>query len=202
MKTVAKENGRYGIRCNVVCPGLTFPKTRAEVGGTSMWHDPTGMFTPEQVEKIAKACRCARSDDPTTSPMPSCSSPRRRRRSHDRPGALGLGRLQHGRLRVVNAATRPRGPTAPTPAHARPHRAASRSAAHEGAGFTKAAAAPEATRDQILAHAAPCSATRATPRRRCARSPTRPASRPAASTTTSTRRTRSSARSSTPESMR
>src|SRR5262249_34682299 len=28
MKTVAKENGRYGIRCNVVCPGVTIPSKR------------------------------------------------------------------------------------------------------------------------------------------------------------------------------
>jgi len=55
MKTIAKENGRYGVRCNVVCPGLTLPEKPSEVGGTSMWHDPSGMFTPEQVEKIAKA---------------------------------------------------------------------------------------------------------------------------------------------------
>lgn len=55
MKTIAKENGRYGIRCNVVCPGLTLPEAEGDVGGTSMWHDPTGMFTPEQVEKVAKA---------------------------------------------------------------------------------------------------------------------------------------------------
>jgi len=55
MKTVAKENGRYGIRCNVVCPGLTIPEDPADVGGTSMWHDPSGMFTAEQLEKVAKA---------------------------------------------------------------------------------------------------------------------------------------------------
>ena len=55
MKSIAKENGRYGIRCNVVCPGLTLPEEQTEVGGTSMWHDPTGMFSAEQVEKIAKA---------------------------------------------------------------------------------------------------------------------------------------------------
>lgn len=55
MKTIAKENGRYGIRCNVVCPGLTLPDDPSDVGGTSMWHEPSGMFTQEQVEKIAKA---------------------------------------------------------------------------------------------------------------------------------------------------
>ncbi len=54
MKTIAKENGRYGIRCNVVCPGLTMPEQETEVGGTSMWADAASMFTPEQVEKVAK----------------------------------------------------------------------------------------------------------------------------------------------------
>jgi NAD(P)-dependent dehydrogenase (short-subunit alcohol dehydrogenase family) len=55
MKTIAKENGRYGIRCNVVCPGVTIPSTTEEVGGSSMWIDAGGMFTPEQLEKVAKS---------------------------------------------------------------------------------------------------------------------------------------------------
>jgi 2-hydroxycyclohexanecarboxyl-CoA dehydrogenase len=55
MKTIARENGRYGIRCNVVCPGVTIPATADEVGGHSMWTDMGSMFTPEQLEKIAKA---------------------------------------------------------------------------------------------------------------------------------------------------
>lgn len=54
MKTVAKENGRYGIRCNVVCPGITVPDKADEVGGTSMWSNPDTMFTAEQLEKVAK----------------------------------------------------------------------------------------------------------------------------------------------------
>lgn len=55
MKTIAKENGRYGIRCNVVCPGVTIPATSDEVGGNSMWTNAESMFTPEQLEKVAKA---------------------------------------------------------------------------------------------------------------------------------------------------
>lgn len=55
MKTIAKENGRYGIRCNVVCPGVTVPETTGEVGGSSMWAKAGDMFTEEQFEKIAKA---------------------------------------------------------------------------------------------------------------------------------------------------
>ena len=55
MKTIARENGRYGIRCNVVCPGVTIPSSSDEVGGTSMWTDVGSVFTPEQLEKITKA---------------------------------------------------------------------------------------------------------------------------------------------------
>jgi NAD(P)-dependent dehydrogenase (short-subunit alcohol dehydrogenase family) len=55
MKTIAKENGRYGIRCNVVCPGITVPESAEEVGATSMWAKADAMFTPEQFDKIAKS---------------------------------------------------------------------------------------------------------------------------------------------------
>ena len=55
MKTLAKENGRYGIRCNAVCPGVTVPEEDEEVGATSMWTDKTYLFTPEQLEAAAKA---------------------------------------------------------------------------------------------------------------------------------------------------
>jgi 2-hydroxycyclohexanecarboxyl-CoA dehydrogenase len=54
MKTIAKENGRYGIRCNVVCPGVTLPQGADEIGNTSMWTN-NSFFTPEQYEKIAKS---------------------------------------------------------------------------------------------------------------------------------------------------
>lgn len=55
MKTIAKENGRAGIRCNVVCPGVTIPEQDEEVGETSMWREKDAMFTPEQLEKVARA---------------------------------------------------------------------------------------------------------------------------------------------------
>jgi len=55
MKTVAKENGRYGIRCNVVCPGVTIPSKPSDVGATSMWANMDSMFTPDQLERVAKA---------------------------------------------------------------------------------------------------------------------------------------------------
>ena len=54
MKSIAKENGRYGIRCNVVCPGVTVPETAEEVGRNSMWAKADEMFTQDQFDKIAK----------------------------------------------------------------------------------------------------------------------------------------------------
>lgn len=65
MKTIAKENGRYGIRCNVVCPGVTLPQSTDEVGSASMWTNNT-FFTPDQYEKIAKSLplrRLGRAED-------------------------------------------------------------------------------------------------------------------------------------------
>jgi len=55
MKTIAKENGRAGIRCNVVCPGLTMPDEGDEVGSESMWREQDAMFTEEQLEKVARS---------------------------------------------------------------------------------------------------------------------------------------------------
>jgi NAD(P)-dependent dehydrogenase (short-subunit alcohol dehydrogenase family) len=65
MKTIAKESGRYGIRCNVVCPGVTLPQGADEIGDTSMWTN-NSFFTPEQYEKIAKSLplrRLGRAED-------------------------------------------------------------------------------------------------------------------------------------------
>lgn len=55
MKTIAKENGRFGVRCNVVCPGVTIPEEDREVGVNSMWVDKDAMFTEEQIDAIAKS---------------------------------------------------------------------------------------------------------------------------------------------------
>lgn len=55
MKTIAREHGRSGIRCNVVCPGVTIPETDDEVGAASMWHDREAMFTDAQLEQIARS---------------------------------------------------------------------------------------------------------------------------------------------------
>lgn len=54
MKSIARENGRYGIRCNVVCPGLTIPESQEDIGERSLWSAPDAMFDQETREKIAK----------------------------------------------------------------------------------------------------------------------------------------------------
>lgn len=55
MKTIAKENGRYNIRCNCVCPGVTVPETAEEANENSMWAEKDSMFTEEQFAAIAKS---------------------------------------------------------------------------------------------------------------------------------------------------
>jgi 2-hydroxycyclohexanecarboxyl-CoA dehydrogenase len=55
MKTIARENGRHGVRCNVVCPGVTVPNSADEIGAGSVWADSANTFTDEQIEKIARS---------------------------------------------------------------------------------------------------------------------------------------------------
>lgn len=54
MKTIAKENGRFGIRCNVVCPGITIAESTEQLGQQSMWKTGDINFTEDQLAKIAK----------------------------------------------------------------------------------------------------------------------------------------------------
>ncbi len=53
-KAVARETGRYGIRLNVVCPGMTVPGDE-EIGSGSMWQVTKAQYPPELVEKIGKS---------------------------------------------------------------------------------------------------------------------------------------------------
>jgi 2-hydroxycyclohexanecarboxyl-CoA dehydrogenase len=55
-KSLAREVGRYGIRLNVVCPGMTMPSSDEEIGGLSMWaaESNRGWNTPEMRARIAK----------------------------------------------------------------------------------------------------------------------------------------------------
>lgn len=69
-KTLAREVGRYGIRLNVVCPGMTMPEAPEEIGALSMWAADVNQQwqTPEMRARIARAYplrRLARPDDIT-----------------------------------------------------------------------------------------------------------------------------------------
>jgi 2-hydroxycyclohexanecarboxyl-CoA dehydrogenase len=55
-KSVSREVGRYGIRLNVVCPGMTMPDSDEEIGGLSMWAQEANRAwgAPEMRARIAK----------------------------------------------------------------------------------------------------------------------------------------------------
>jgi 2-hydroxycyclohexanecarboxyl-CoA dehydrogenase len=54
-KTIAREIGRFGVRLNVVCPGMT-PGKPEETGELSLWRgEMASVLTPEALEKAVKA---------------------------------------------------------------------------------------------------------------------------------------------------
>jgi 2-hydroxycyclohexanecarboxyl-CoA dehydrogenase len=55
-KSLATEVGKYGIRLNVVCPGMTMPDDDAEISNVSMWTAAPNRrwMTEELRERIAK----------------------------------------------------------------------------------------------------------------------------------------------------
>ena len=53
MKTIAKENGRFGIRCNAICPGFTVPQSGDEIGSASLWVNKDELYSEDQLAKIA-----------------------------------------------------------------------------------------------------------------------------------------------------
>lgn len=53
-KTLARELGRYNIRVNVVCPGMTVPEKDEEIGQHSMWGRARATITQELKERIVK----------------------------------------------------------------------------------------------------------------------------------------------------
>jgi 2-hydroxycyclohexanecarboxyl-CoA dehydrogenase len=52
-KAIARENGRYNIRVNIVCPGMTVPASEEEVGDGSAWKTQMSLFPPEYLQKAA-----------------------------------------------------------------------------------------------------------------------------------------------------
>ena len=53
-KTIAREAGRYGIRLNVVCPGLTPATAPEEVGEFGSFGKGFNPMDPERIEKATK----------------------------------------------------------------------------------------------------------------------------------------------------
>ena len=69
-KSIAREVGKFGIRLNVVCPGMTMPKSDDDIGELSMWtaEENRAWRTPDMQARIAKAYplrRVATPDDVT-----------------------------------------------------------------------------------------------------------------------------------------
>ena len=53
-KSVARETGRYGLRLNVVCPGLVVPPDEESISDESMWTQMRDIFTDEIREKVER----------------------------------------------------------------------------------------------------------------------------------------------------
>ena len=56
-KSIAREVGRYNVRLNVVCPGMTMPESDEEISGLSMWAADVNRQwrTDEMKARFAKA---------------------------------------------------------------------------------------------------------------------------------------------------
>lgn len=92
MKTIARESGRHGIRCNVVCSGVTVPNGEDDIGAGSVWAHSGNRFTSEQIEKIAKSLPLRKVGCGSDITHPGDAVPRLRPRSRasDGPGAVRL----------------------------------------------------------------------------------------------------------------
>jgi 2-hydroxycyclohexanecarboxyl-CoA dehydrogenase len=54
-KAVARETGRYGLRVNVVCPGLVVPPAEESISPESMWNQMRDVFTEEVLERVKRS---------------------------------------------------------------------------------------------------------------------------------------------------
>ena len=55
-KSLARETGRYGLRFNMVCPGLVVPDQSEVSGSESMWSQGMqDLFTDEVLERVKRA---------------------------------------------------------------------------------------------------------------------------------------------------
>jgi 2-hydroxycyclohexanecarboxyl-CoA dehydrogenase len=53
-KAVARETGRYGLRLNVVCPGLIVPPRDESISPESMWNQMRDIFTDDVLERVQR----------------------------------------------------------------------------------------------------------------------------------------------------
>ena len=79
-KSIARETGRYGIRANVVCPGLVVPSEGESISDESMWNQMRDVFTEDVLERVKRGY-----------PVPAVGD---RRRGGQRGGVPGLRRRQ------------------------------------------------------------------------------------------------------------
>ncbi len=65
-KSIAREVGKFGIRLNVVCPGMTMPASDEEIGALSMWQaqENRAWMTDEMRARIAKVYPLRRTGRP------------------------------------------------------------------------------------------------------------------------------------------
>jgi 2-hydroxycyclohexanecarboxyl-CoA dehydrogenase len=54
-KSIARETGRYGLRVNVVCPGLVVPPAEESISPESMWNQMRDVFTEEVLERVKRS---------------------------------------------------------------------------------------------------------------------------------------------------
>ena len=65
-KTLARENGRFNLRFNVVCPGTTLPPPDEDVSEHSLWasDEMKGWLAEDMRQRIAKAYPLRRTGEP------------------------------------------------------------------------------------------------------------------------------------------